>query len=895
MRVWRWLGLVLIGLIIAFAALWLARGRIAAEIAKAYFRAHGVNATVEVGRLGLSGAAGRFALGPARAPVLSAERIELEFDPLRLVPYVTEVRLVRPVVRAELAPDGSLRLGALQSWLDSLAQGPGGSRYVSDQVKIFLAGLHVFLSTPGGPVEMVGDASLVKSRPLRLALSLRPATLAYKGTYINVRKVALDFDSDARRLDLRADADLRGAGFVARKLVASLTADGFDETVAAGGALHATHVHLLMDADSSEAGTVVAAPHLDLTAQDLAAAWGAGGWQVAADLEGTAAGRPQVTIPALGDRRLAASLVRNLAALKAGFAAHLQANRNGLVLHLLRPFSLDGAAGGRLRLDRLEMTASGAAARGAAALSLSGGGLPAVSLVVTDWQKNRDEVTGQASLASRFDYAMLRGVDLKASGAFAWTDAALTFKPSSCATLRLAAFHPAASDLATRLRADLCGTVRLAGAQWRLQAVARNVSADLPLPKAAIAGASARLAFAGTGGGFAGRLSRIEGALEDRAQPIRFRPLAGTGEVALAAGVWRGQFQVRQGTQALGAVQFSHDLARGEGAAHIDASHLAFAPGALQPSDLSPLLAALRQAKGQVRFEGDLHWSASGMDSDGKLATSDLEFLSPLGAAHGVKAALVFSSLLPPKMPPGQAVEISRIDWTLPISTLNFKLGYGANRVDVDGLAFEIAQGRVSLTPLAIDLAHPSDLEGKASLKAISLDNLIAASNLQGKIQLQGKISGVIPFTMNGNGFHIADGRIAADGPGRLSIDRSLWTQGATAAGNAVQDFAYQALEHLAFDQLSAGLNSVAGGRLKILFHITGRNEPPKPQIAELPLTDLVNGTALTKPIPLPSGTPINLTLETNLNFDELLKSYAAAWSKALDTRDADQSRRQTP
>jgi len=115
-----------------------------------------------------------------------------------------------------------------------------------------------------------------------------------------------------------------------------------------------------------------------------------------------------------------------------------------------------------------------------------------------------------------------------------------------------------------------------------------------------------------------------------------------------------------------------------------------------------------------------------------------------------------------------------------------------------------------------------------------------------------------------------------------LSIDRSLWAQGGAATTNAVQDFAYQALENLSFDQLSADLNSVPGGRLQVLFHIKGRSDPPKPQQAEVGLVDLINGTALQKPIPLPNGTPIDLTLDTSLNFDELLKSYSEAWSKTL-------------
>ena len=52
--------------------------------------------------------------------------------------------------------------------------------------------------------------------------------------------------------------------------------------------------------------------------------------------------------------------------------------------------------------------------------------------------------------------------------------------------------------------------------------------------------------------------------------------------------------------------------------------------------------------------------------------------------------------------------------------------------------------------------------------------------------------------------------------------------------------------------------------------------------ISQVAIADIINGTALQKPIQLTSNTPIDLTLDTSLNFDELLKSYAEAWSKTL-------------
>jgi hypothetical protein len=219
----------------------------------------------------------------------------------------------------------------------------------------------------------------------------------------------------------------------------------------------------------------------------------------------------------------------------------------------------------------------------------------------------------------------------------------------------------------------------------------------------------------------------------------------------------------------------------------------------------------------------------------------------------------------------------------LPFSGLDVRFGFTPTAIQVEKVSSGFAEGHAALGAFTIEIANPKRIDGAADLTSISLASLVAASNLGSKVKLEGKVSGHVPFSAGPDGFRIVNGHVQADGAGRLSIDRSLWTQGAAAvATNAVQDFAYQALENLSFDQLSADLNSVPGGRLQIVFHIKGRSDPPKPQQAEVGLVELINGTALQKPIPLPSGTPIDLTLDTSLNFDELLKSYSEAWSKTL-------------
>src|SRR6185437_10707201 len=90
------------------------------------------------------------------------------------------------------------------------------------------------------------------------------------------------------------------------------------------------------------------------------------------------------------------------------------------------------------------------------------------------------------------------------------------------------------------------------------------------------------------------------------------------------------------------------------------------------------------------------------------------------------------------------------------------------------------------------------------------------------------------------------------------------------------------AMENLAFDSLDASMDSIANDRLRILFHIKGRHDPPKPVRAQISLADLLAGKAFSRPLPLPSGTKINLTLDSSLNFGELVRNLEKAWRDSL-------------
>jgi hypothetical protein len=878
---WRRILLIaLVGLVAVLALLWFGRARLAAEFASAYFRSHGVTSSVKVGNLGLSGATGRFALGPADAPDISADRIELHFDPLSWIPRVVEVRLVNPVIRAQVDEHGTITLPSLQGWITSLQQQQGKSRFVSDDLAVSLTGLRLLLATPGGAVEVDGDVKLVKNLPVFAALKVRPAAITYQGSSMTLTAASLRYDSDNAALTARFSAHNGTASVSGAKLSLDIANPQWSSAIVTTPLLR-----LKLSADALVASASLRAPTLDLTARNVTMA----GDDLKADvsLSGGLGYDPGALAAIRGlDPKLAKAVIANFGRLQVSWAGHVarQGGKTGITSSA--PLLLGGARGAKLRADLSVVSASSDRVTAGIDAALSGGGLPTAKLSLHDLVWRDGGFTAKAALSSRFNFAMLHGASIAVSGPASLKDGKLSFALAACSRVSLSAFHTT-SDLARSVRLNLCpasGPLFTADSEgWSFHGSARSAVATLPLTNTQLADGAAALTFEGQGSVVHGTVAVSNVRMSDLASAHRFQPLLGRGQITLANWVWKGRIAVSDvHKNMLGDVSFTHATSTGKGVAHVSAPKLTFAPDKLQPQDISPLLVALRRAEGNARFEGDIDWTRTQINSSGTLALDSLDFMTPLGKAHAVKTDIHFQSLLPPITAPNQQITISRIDWTLPFSAVDLRFAVGDGAVKVRSLDLDIAEGHAALGALTIDLANPGNIAGAVQFKSIALNSLIAASNLGTKVKMEGKISGSVPFALTSEGFRIRDGHVTADGTGRLSFDRSMWAQAGPAA-NAVQDFAYQAMEHLAFDTLSADLNSVPKGRLQVVFKIKGKSDPPKPQTADVAISDILDGTALQKPIPLPSGTPIDLTLDTSLNFDELLKSYAEAWSNSLD------------
>lgn len=548
-------------------------------------------------------------------------------------------------------------------------------------------------------------------------------------------------------------------------------------------------------------------------------------------------------------------------------------------------------------------------ARGALQVSLAGGGLPTVKALASQWRMADGVLTSPLSLAVEdFDLPPIQGVTGQVDGQARLAGGRFTLTASKCSPLTAKAYALGDNPV-TDIKARLCPTrapLLLAGAGgWNAALKFEDGEGALAVAQAKLQGVKGEASFGGSGG-FDRASARVDSAaVADAAPERRFNPILAKGQLALSGGVWGGTFQAATPTgAALGEIRLRHVVATGKGQADIDASKLVFAKDGLQPGDLSPMASVAREAKGPASFTGVFAWDDKGATSRGRLVANRIDFTSPIGFVATLDGAVDFDSLAPLTTRPGQSLKVVRIDSLVPLTAVESVFQLGADAVHISKATFEAAKGRVSIEPTDVPLGADKTISGVIVVEHLDLGELIAASSLADKVKVQAVVDGRLPFTFGPEGLRFQQGKISAIQPGRLEISRAALSNVAASPAdapgappaqpaqvNAIQDFAYQAMENLAFDQLEAGINSTDKGRLGILFHIKGQHDPKVAEKARVGLIDLIRGRAFDKRIALPAKTPVDLTLDTSLNFDELL----ADWRSWFERQGSETSTRSGP
>jgi hypothetical protein len=589
--------------------------------------------------------------------------------------------------------------------------------------------------------------------------------------------------------------------------------------------------------------------------------------------------------PTAGDSPEIAALKRGLAAFQAtaqGLA--LSADDKGFEAHLTAPVRLDPERGGEIRL-----APEGPGYR----LTASGGGLPKADAAIRRVRFEGGRLSAAGSATAALSIGPLRDARFGAAGELRIADGAAAFTASRCARLQAERLELGANDVEA-ISAQLCPAgaplLRVGQGGWSLAGRAAQAAARVPFLQAAVTDGAGSLQMAQRGAAMTAKVAVSGVRVRDTAAAERFAPMRVRGLARLAAEVWTGAFDASLpgGTPVVRA-QVRQDSRSGAGQVELATPALSFAPGGLQPADLSPLAAALgSQVQGQASFTGAFGWTKAATSSDGELSVPGLSFKSPAGAVDGLSGRIRFTSLAPLIAPAGQELRVARIGSALPVTDVTASLAIAETGLTLSGEG-SAGGGRLRLENLVVPFAKDGPVSGTVQAAGVQLHDLVEASPFGNRVELDAKVSGTIPFRTEAGHIGITGGELHAVAPGRLSIDRTALTavsaQGAVEAPPAATaaagsndtftDFAYQAMENLAFNTLDARVNTEAGGRLGVLFHIVGYHDPPKRQEITLSLWDLIRRNFMNRKLPLPSGTGVDLTLDTSLNLDDLLKDYA--------------------
>ena len=566
----------------------------------------------------------------------------------------------------------------------------------------------------------------------------------------------------------------------------------------------------------------------------------------------------------------------------------LVAGSSGTRLTLTRPATLRPANGGVLTLSPVA-TPIFAAARGQAgggALSLTaarGQGLPEAAFAIPRWRLTPSGFAATLDGRVALDFGLARGVTARTRGELVSSAGRLTYVAARCIPLTIERLELDDSDVSA-IAGDICPVARplvsIADGGWRADGAMRGLDASAPF--LALEFRDAEGGFTATGGPAGiGLEARVAAAtVEDATTPLRFHPLTATGSARLANENWTGAFDLARTGSGLGRLTLAHDGRIGAGGLTIDAPSIVFAEGGLQPADLSPMAGfAGSPATGSAAFSGRIDWRAEEEGtSSGRLVIPGLDFTSPAGPVKGLRGTVDFTNLAPLTAAPGQRLTADLLESLVPLTDIELTFGLDKAAVTVEGGDLAVAGGRVRVEPFAVPLDPNQPISGVIVLENVQLGQVIAGSGFGEKVNLDAVVSGRLPFTSDReHGVRIAGGSLAAVQPGRLSIAREALSDLEAGGGgdgvppNTVQDLAYQAMENLSFDILSAEVNSLDEGRIGVLFRIRGRHDPPERQELRISIAEFISREFLNRPLPLPSDTGIDLTLDTTLNLNQLI------------------------
>lgn len=602
---------------------------------------------------------------------------------------------------------------------------------------------------------------------------------------------------------------------------------------------------------------------------------------------------PLLGAPAMDDAPALAGMKRALQSFAVRVpAVQLRNDSAGMRIELASPARVVPANGGALAFMPLArpvyQAAPGQQPSGAVRLvATPGRGLPQANISVPDWRLTADGFAAELDAQATVDMEPAQGLQLRTRGLLAQSSGRLTYTARDCVAASVQRLELGENDLEA-----LAGTLCPDGApllvwmndSWKVQGAFNAVSAAAPSVAVQASALQGQVKAEGLPRDTTVELALASGQIADTMHPARFNPLTVSGSAALAGERWGGAVDLALPGYKLGELTLAHNSADGSGGVRIEVPEVKFSEAGLQPAQLSPLAASYMQspASGSIHFHGRIDWSGEASTSSGLLSIPGMDFTSPAGAVKGLQGQVEFTSLLPLVTAPAQSLMVDQLVAATEVTGLNVVFALDAASLRVAEGEVSAGGGRIRAVPFALPLDLSQPFNGTIVLESVNLGKVLADAGLGERVALEAVVSGRLPFVWTPEqGLRVVGGVLSAVQPGRVTVHREVLTDvqssGSTQAPpGMVEDLAYQAMENLAFDTLSAEVNSLDGGRMGVVFRIKGRHDPPQRQQLRVGLVELITRRFMERTLPLPSDTQIDLTLDTTLNLNQLLADLLA-------------------
>ncbi len=262
--------------------------------------------------------------------------------------------------------------------------------------------------------------------------------------------------------------------------------------------------------------------------------------------------------------------------------------------------------------------------------------------------------------------------------------------------------------------------------------------------------------------------------------------------------------------------------------ARLTLAPIAFAPGGVQPGDLTPVLAELTQVSGALSATLGLRWAASGPQARAEVTLDDLDF----GYGEGLRVAglsgrLELDSLMPLRTAAPQRLTAARLEAGVTMTDLSAELAVaptpdgGAPELRVIAAAAQALGGSLRLRDGRIDPAANRQ-EATLVLDGIDVAALLALLDTP-DVAATGRLSGTVPIRVAGDTVTIPGGALAAEAPGVLRLTSEAARRALAGGGQSVE-LLMQALENFQYEELALTLEKPAAGTTLVTLRLLGQN-----------------------------------------------------------------------